>query len=82
MTSYAPMNEGDRAEIEAFTALSNGAEAISGLRISLEMLYHFQCGHCDLGWLIADFKWRAGDLVHCPHCGGLGRVPEKSLLNA
>lgn len=49
------------------------------LKISLELLYHYSCGHCNKWWSIADIKPIPGSVVTCPHCNVLHLVPDKVL---
>ena len=50
------------------------------MKVSLELLYHFNCDRCSKWWTVADITPLAGAIVWCPHCGFEGRVPEKVLL--
>lgn len=39
-------------------------------RYSVEKLFHFQCGFCNLWWSIGD--WVMTQSIICPHCGVVG----------
>jgi len=44
-------------------------------KLSVETLYHFQCGQCKGWWTIGD--WTPVDDLSCPHCSwasGIDRV--------
>lgn len=49
-------------------------------KVSLELLYHFQCGYCQGWWSIGDFTPEEGKQIYCPHCGLQNSVSEQVLL--
>lgn len=48
-------------------------------KVSLELLYHFQCAHCSRWWSVGDFKYHPGDVVFCPHCARANILPDELL---
>ncbi len=80
MNSYTPITNEDQNQIAAIADLADLAKGTSALKVSLEMLYHFQCGHCQKWWSVGDFEWQAGKLVYCPHCAKPGQTGENPLL--
>lgn len=50
------------------------------MKVSLELLYHFQCGCCNKWWSIGDYGYHAGNQMTCPYCNVGQVLPEKPLL--
>jgi hypothetical protein len=49
-------------------------------KVSLELLYHFNCCVCSSWWSVGDFNWPTDPqaYVFCPHCGTVQLLPEVS----
>jgi hypothetical protein len=52
------------------------------MKVSLELLYHFNCDVCQGWWSIGDLEYQPGRIVFCPHCGSQDHLPENPLLAA
>lgn len=53
---------------------------MSYAKVSLELLYHFNCYRCQKWWSIGDFVPIAEQTVYCPHCSTPNLIPEAVQL--
>jgi hypothetical protein len=51
------------------------------MKISYEILKHFQCSACDMWWSIGDAPIGTTKHWFCPWCGFKHDVPEEHTLN-
>lgn len=47
------------------------------MKISLELLYHYQCDACQKWWSVSDIPPVPGKRVQCIHCGHEDIVPRR-----
>ncbi len=64
--------------------MAEGVETVGGypVKVSLELLYHYQCDACQKWWSVADITPQPGETVWCPHCRNQDVVPIKVLLGS
>lgn len=51
------------------------------LKLSIELLYHYQCDRCHKWWSVADITPTPNTIVYCPHCGSKHVVPSLAELH-
>lgn len=75
------LRQAAQIEQEANCDIGAGAIAMSGptiAKVSIERLWHFQCGNCQGWWTVGDYKPKLM-MTTCPHCSCLNDIPDEVL---